>query len=478
MSDLSPSPDISADDWAATPATVRVVVADLLERVARLEERANKTSRTSSKPPSSDPPSAPPRPAPPVGAGQRGATGATGATGARACAAACRPGGSGRGREARRLRLLWRVLDGRRPRSGVPPGGRTPARGGRGHGLPAAHAPLWGVRRAHGGVAGGQAVGELRAPRAGDRGLCDGAARGEPTRRAGDAGGAVPPGTERGQHRGARAAVAGPVAQAHRFVQAQPTANADETSWKEGTRRRWLWVAVTALVSVFLLRPTRGSQGAKDLRGPPYAGVVGSDRWSGYTWIDPTQRQLCGAHLRRDVAACVERGGEPARVGQALLDAAGEMFGLWYRVRDGTLSRGAFEREMRPVQARVGTLLREGARLEHAWSTPGARQDAPRLREHPQAGGRLVDVRRDGRRRAHQQRRRTGLAPRRVVAAPQLWHAERRGEPVRSNVLLAAGSGARISAYRQNSRRRSVNLMLTTLSSYCASPTCTRKSAA
>jgi hypothetical protein len=43
--------------WAATPATVRVVVADLLDRVGRLEERVNKTSRTSSKPPSSDPPS-------------------------------------------------------------------------------------------------------------------------------------------------------------------------------------------------------------------------------------------------------------------------------------------------------------------------------------------------------------------------------------------------------------------------------------
>jgi len=93
------------------------------------------------------------------------------------------------------------------------------------------------------------------------------------------------------------AAVAEPVAQAHAFVQAQPVANADETSWKEGTRRRWLWVAVTALVSVFLLRPTRGSQGAKDLLGPTYAGVAGSDRWSGYTWIDPTQRQLCWAHL-------------------------------------------------------------------------------------------------------------------------------------------------------------------------------------
>ncbi len=33
------------------------------------------------------------------------------------------------------------------------------------------------------------------------------------------------------------AAVAEPVAQAHVFVQAQPVANADETSWKEGTAR-------------------------------------------------------------------------------------------------------------------------------------------------------------------------------------------------------------------------------------------------
>ncbi len=62
MSDLPPSPDIPADDWAATPATVRVVVADLLDRVGRLEERVNKTSRTSFQPPSSDPPSVPPRP--------------------------------------------------------------------------------------------------------------------------------------------------------------------------------------------------------------------------------------------------------------------------------------------------------------------------------------------------------------------------------------------------------------------------------
>ncbi len=162
------------------------------------------------------------------------------------------------------------------------------------------------------------------------------------------------------------AAVAEPVAQAHAFVQAQPVANVDETGWTEGTQRRWLWVAVTTLVSMFLVRATRGSQGAKDLLGPTYQGVVWSDRWSGYTWIDVTQRQLCWAHLLRDFAAFVERGGASARLGRALLTAAEEMFGLWYRVRDGTLSRAAFQREMRPLQARIGRLLRMGARRQHA----------------------------------------------------------------------------------------------------------------
>ena len=41
---------MSSRQTPTEPATVRVVVADLLDRVARLEERANKISRTSSKP--------------------------------------------------------------------------------------------------------------------------------------------------------------------------------------------------------------------------------------------------------------------------------------------------------------------------------------------------------------------------------------------------------------------------------------------
>jgi transposase len=162
------------------------------------------------------------------------------------------------------------------------------------------------------------------------------------------------------------AAVAAPVAAAQAFVQRQPVLNADETSWPQGRQGCWLWVAVSALVSVFLLRPSRGSVVAKELLGAAYAGSVGSDRYGGYTWLDRLRRQVCWAHLRRDFQAFVDRGGESARIGQALLDASDRLFALWYRVRDGTLSRAAFQDAVVPLRAEVGTLLRAGQALRHA----------------------------------------------------------------------------------------------------------------
>jgi len=80
----------------------------------------------------------------------------------------------------------------------------------------------------------------------------------------------------------------------------------------------------------------------------------------------PPQRQVCWAHLLRDFAAFVERGGEAARVGQALLDGSATILGLWYHVRDGTLPRAAFVHAMVPLQTQVETLLAEGTTLEHA----------------------------------------------------------------------------------------------------------------
>jgi transposase len=133
----------------------------------------------------------------------------------------------------------------------------------------------------------------------------------------------------------------------------------------------WLWINATSLVTVFMLMATRGTQGAKQLLGVITAadfvrGVIGSDRWSGYNWLDPQQRQLCWAHLKRDFQALVERGGESMRIGQALLGQVELIFGLWHRIRDGTLSRPDFQVAMQPIQTAVGILLREGSTLPYA----------------------------------------------------------------------------------------------------------------
>jgi len=124
------------------------------------------------------------------------------------------------------------------------------------------------------------------------------------------------------------AALAQPVAEAQTYVQQQPAPNLDETGWREQSKRAWLWVCATPLVAVFLVLATRSAQGAKNLLGDAFAGIVGSDHWSAYNWLDPRKRQLCWAHLKRDFQKLVERGGESAHLGQAFLEQVEALFRL------------------------------------------------------------------------------------------------------------------------------------------------------
>ena len=94
-------------------------------------------------------------------------------------------------------------------------------------------------------------------------------------------------------------ALAAPVAEAVATLPAAPVVNADETPWKAGKTRPWLWVAVTALVTVFQIATSRSSQVIKDLLGTDYSGTLGTDRYAAYAWLDVAFRQVCWAHLRR-----------------------------------------------------------------------------------------------------------------------------------------------------------------------------------
>jgi transposase len=74
--------------------------------------------------------------------------------------------------------------------------------------------------------------------------------------------------------------LAEPVAEARASVQAQPTADLDETGWRERRQRAWLWTAVTAGVTGFVLRLSRRGQVAQALLGERFGGYLVTDRWS------------------------------------------------------------------------------------------------------------------------------------------------------------------------------------------------------
>lgn len=160
------------------------------------------------------------------------------------------------------------------------------------------------------------------------------------------------------------AALAAPVAAAHAYVQRQAVAGADETGWREGRQRAWLWVAVTAWVTVFVVHARRGTVAAQALLGC-FPGILGSDRWKAYCAWPLRRRQLCWAHLRRHFVAFAEVPGAAGRLGQALFAETHQLFAWWHRVRDGTLAWSSFRAYMGPLRRRVEALLRQGSRCRH-----------------------------------------------------------------------------------------------------------------
>lgn len=163
--------------------------------------------------------------------------------------------------------------------------------------------------------------------------------------------------------------VAEPVAQAHQYVQGQGNVNSDETSFAQGNsdeknptgRKAWLWVMVTPLVSYFAVFLNRSGAVCRQLLGDTFTGMVSSDRFSAYNWLELKRRQICWAHLKRDFTRIAERSGVSGEWGRALLAQQMLLFEQWHRVRDGTLSRTEFITVAAPIQQQVHTLLTEAA---------------------------------------------------------------------------------------------------------------------
>jgi transposase len=135
----------------------------------------------------------------------------------------------------------------------------------------------------------------------------------------------------------------------------------DETGWREDNRKAWLWVVVTSLGIVFRIVRSRAGAIARDLLGEEPKPIVISDRFPGYEWIKIKSRQICWAHLRRDMQAMIDRDGDGAEVGRRLLWQSNKLFEAWHKVRDGTIRRSTFLQTVAWLRPMVRSSLERGA---------------------------------------------------------------------------------------------------------------------
>ncbi|MEX2612579.1 MAG: IS66 family transposase [Gaiellaceae bacterium] len=156
-------------------------------------------------------------------------------------------------------------------------------------------------------------------------------------------------------------ALAGPYTRLEQELKSASVVNIDETGWKTAGGKRTLWGALTSQTAVFRIAAGRHGFEARTLLGERYAGIVCSDRWRGYDYLDPPRRQLCWAHLLRDFSAHSEGMAEQQRFGGEGLRIARDLFTAWDSYQaDG--DRARLQARTAPLQDKLRALLEHAAR--------------------------------------------------------------------------------------------------------------------
>ncbi|WP_158218637.1 IS66 family transposase [Synechococcus sp. 1G10] len=174
-----------------------------------------------------------------------------------------------------------------------------------------------------------------------------------------------------------------PMAEALQAARQQPVAYVDETGAPTGNadgnnpdrRRGWQWVMVTPVVTVFLQSLNRSAAAAIELLGDAFGGILVSDRFSAYNYLSTQQRQLCWAHLIRDLNAIAERTGVSGEFAVELLGLQQQLFAQWHQWKKGTIDWPQLQQRCQPIRQSFETTLQRAVDLgcERKERTPWAK---------------------------------------------------------------------------------------------------------
>ena len=142
-------------------------------------------------------------------------------------------------------------------------------------------------------------------------------------------------------------------------VRQAPVANADETTHFRGKARLWLWVLCTQQLAFYMVHAARGMKAAEQLLGF-FAGIRVSDRHGAYGTHPSDQRQLCWAHLIRNLERIASYRGDAGDLGRWRAHCARSVIQLEHRWRQSGYQAEPYRRRLRDARENFKTALQQG----------------------------------------------------------------------------------------------------------------------
>lgn len=139
--------------------------------------------------------------------------------------------------------------------------------------------------------------------------------------------------------------------------------NIDETTWKERGHLKYLWGVVATSMVVYEIAGKRDTAVLAALLTNQFAGIVGSDRHGSYNLIPNGRRQVCLAHVKRNLVAAHERGGAGKEWAGAAVELINQIFSLWHQAQEKGQSRPEFADELKPLRDKFKEHLEKSNRL-------------------------------------------------------------------------------------------------------------------
>ena len=145
--------------------------------------------------------------------------------------------------------------------------------------------------------------------------------------------------------------------------------------WSEPLfNNRALFSDYFTLCILFVVAKNRSAAVLALLLGEDDAGIVGSDRYRAYWSIPVERRQVCWAHLKRNLAAFAERGGPVGDWGRDGMALVARVVAAWHRFGAGELDRGRLHAEVIAIRKDFRTFLERGAEVP-SWQARALRAD-------------------------------------------------------------------------------------------------------